>query len=137
MNRRRSFLLAVGLLASLALLLPAPASAHAPCNPDAVVGVSFAIPGNDPVGMSPACSPGVSCASLGGCYVKIEGSISGIGIVGLEIVAAGTTPVSCGPLPRSCSVETERFFYSGGFVRCHGTTVAAVDVELFCRAVDA
>lgn len=125
----------VVLVASLA---PAPAPALGGCSSQKAVTVSVAAPTTNPVGNYPSCVPDMSCPNAGGCWIKLRGSVTGAGLVSLEMLAEGLNePVACGPAVRGCGADSETFFVPFGGVRalCQTKIAVAVAVQVTCTPV--
>lgn len=130
--------LALVVVSLTAGLLPGPAVALGGCTDAKAVVVSVAAPTTNPAGNYPSCVPDMSCPNAGGCWIKLRGSVTGAGVVSLEMLAEGLTePVACGPALRGCGADSERFFVPFGTVRalCQTKIAVAVNVTVTCGPV--
>lgn len=117
------------------LLAQSPVRALAGCTDEKVLTVSVAAPTTNPVGNYPSCVPDLSCPNAGGCWLTLRGSVTGAGLVSLEMLAEGLNePVSCGPALRGCDAVSPVFFVPFGSVRalCQTKIAAAVAVQVSC-----
>ena len=139
MTRRFQVAAAVAaLLTLLVAMAPAPVVALGGCTSEKFVTVSVAAPSTNPVGNYPSCRPDMSCPNAGGCWVKLRGSVTGLGIVSLEMLAQGLSePVLCGPAVRGCGADSPVFFVPFGTVNalCQTKIAVAANVQVSCGPV--
>lgn len=135
--RGRGRIAVMSLVLSAGLIAPAPSPAMTGCTSQKVVTASVAAPTTNPAGNYPSCVPDLSCQNAGGCWITLRGSVTGAGLVSLEMLAEGIEPVACGPALRGCEVVSPMFFVPFGSARalCQTKIAVAVAARVTCTPV--